>query len=355
MSLNFRKVRKIEVRQVETSPGGEDFQISGKVRMVGSTRTGSNEQFGTSQGASSSISGRELNRDALTVVRDRNQLPARDSAGTNQTARISGTAQRFGGFGVSGNASGSGSSAGSRNNTLDSRGRAQVTSNVTSGGYQQYGNEMVRTGGRGALKIEVEKTNIPTQPTGERRKIKIETEKVNIPKPVTKGRRVIRIEGEKEDQAESNLRDRSQEKEKVVETKVDHSECQRRIRELEAIIREQEKEINTLVLEHEKEIKQKDAEFNRMVAEYEKKLKEKEDEFNKRYAQLEKEKDDKYNKMVAEYEKRLKEKDDKYNKMVSDYEKKLKDLNDKFNKMVADYEKIIKEKDDKFNKTVSQY
>ena len=300
-------------RKVELNPqtsGGDAFQISGKARMIGSTRTGSNEQYGTSQAASSSISGRELNRDALTVVRDRNQLPARDSAGANQTTRVSGTAQRLGGFGVSGSASGSGSSAGSRNNTLDSRtgGRAQVTTNVTMGGYQQVGEgEMVRSGGSGRLgiyteksniptatsgerrkiKIETEKVNIPTAPTGGRRKIKIETEKVNIPKPVTKGRRVIRIEGEKEDQADMNLRDRSQEKEKVpIEKLPDHTECQRRIRELEAIIREQEKEINTLILEHEKEIKQKDAEFNKMVAEYEKKLKEKEDEFNKRYATI---------------------------------------------------------------------
>ena len=221
MSSNFRKVRKVELNP-QTS-GGESFQVSGKARMVGSTRTGSNEQFGISQGASSSISGRELNRDALTAVRDRNQLPARDSAGANQTTRVAGSSLRFGGFGASGSASGSGSSMGSRNNTIEQtstrtqagQGGAQVTTNVASGGYTQMGDEMVRTGGRGKLgiytekvnvpqetsgerrkiKIETEKVNIPTQPTGGRRKIKIETVKENIPKPVTKGRRVIRIEG----------------------------------------------------------------------------------------------------------------------------------------------------------------
>ena len=81
MSLNFRKVRKIEVRQVETSPqssGGEELQVSSKSRVIGSARNGSNEKLDISQAAVSSVSGRELNRDALTVVRDRNQLPARD-------------------------------------------------------------------------------------------------------------------------------------------------------------------------------------------------------------------------------------------------------------------------------------
>jgi hypothetical protein len=85
-------------RRIQLNPqasGNEVVQSSTtKVRTIGSTRNGSKDKFVTSQAASSSISGRELNRDALTqVVRDRNQVPARGSAnaGGNKTTQISKT------------------------------------------------------------------------------------------------------------------------------------------------------------------------------------------------------------------------------------------------------------------------
>ena len=109
-SKDFQAVKRM--RQVRLNPQASGNQVvqssTTKVRTIGSTRNGSKDKFMTSQAASSSISGRELNRDALTqVVRDRNQVLARDSAnaGGSQTTKISRT--RIG-LGSSGSSSGNG-------------------------------------------------------------------------------------------------------------------------------------------------------------------------------------------------------------------------------------------------------
>ena len=306
-SNDFQVVKKSRFVGLNPQTSGGNYAGSSttKGRTIGSTRTGGNDNFVLNQGASSSFSGRELNRDALTSVRDRNQIPAR-------------------GLG----AAGSGTS--SRTSQL---GRAQVTTNVSmGGGYEQVSNdEVVRRGGAGRLRIDTEKVNIPTTsseqykfkseyeksniptrsseqnkiriidekvniPTAssnernkikivnekvnipvansrERRKIKIETVKENIPKPVAKGRRRIFIEGEKEDQPEGNLRDRQQVAEKPIQLDkktlkeqlipIWIQECKvkdsgrftikgdnRRIKELEARIAELEK----IIVEKDKEI-----------------------------------------------------------------------------------------------------
>ena len=95
-SQDFQVVKR--VRRVRLNPQTSEHEVvqssTTKVRTIGSTRNGSKDKFVTSQAASSSISGRELNRDALTqVVRDRNQVPARGSAnaGGNKTTQISKT------------------------------------------------------------------------------------------------------------------------------------------------------------------------------------------------------------------------------------------------------------------------
>ena len=95
---------------------------------------------------------------------------------------------------------GSGSSAGIKTNTKESvtQSGAKITTNVSMGGYEVSENgQMVRTGGKGSLKIKSEKVNVPAQPTGERRKIGIYTEKVNIPQQPTGDRRKIGIYTEK--------------------------------------------------------------------------------------------------------------------------------------------------------------
>ena len=106
-SKDYQVVKRM--RKVQLNPqtsGGDAVNFSAKVKTIGSTRTGGNDRFAITQGASSSISGRELNRDALTQVRDRNQLPARGGAsGESQTTNVSRTVQRFG-FGSSGSGSG---------------------------------------------------------------------------------------------------------------------------------------------------------------------------------------------------------------------------------------------------------
>ena len=104
-SKDFQVVKRM--RRIQLNPqtsGGEDVKSSTKVKKIGSTRTGSKEKFVATSGTSATVSGRELNRDALTIVRDRNQLPARDSSknsGGNQISKESRTVQRFG-FGASG-------------------------------------------------------------------------------------------------------------------------------------------------------------------------------------------------------------------------------------------------------------
>ena len=106
-SKDFQVVKRM--RRVRLNPqtsGGDTVTSSTKVKTIGSTRTGSKEKFGISQGASTQISGRELNRDAWTIVKDRNQLPGRDTnAGASQTTKVSRTIQRTG-FGSSGSAIG---------------------------------------------------------------------------------------------------------------------------------------------------------------------------------------------------------------------------------------------------------
>ena len=106
-SKDYQVVKRM--RKVQLNPqtsGGDAVNFSAKVKTIGSTRTGGNDRFAITQGASSSISGRELNLDALTQVRDRNQLPARGGAsGESQTTNVSRTVQRFG-FGSSGSGSG---------------------------------------------------------------------------------------------------------------------------------------------------------------------------------------------------------------------------------------------------------
>ena len=66
-SKDYQVVKKM--RKVQLNPqtsGGDAVKSSTKVKMIGSTRTGSNDRFAITQGASSSVSGRELNLDALT-------------------------------------------------------------------------------------------------------------------------------------------------------------------------------------------------------------------------------------------------------------------------------------------------
>ena len=105
-SKDFQVVKRM--RRVQLNPqtsGGDSIKTSTKVRTIGSTRTGSKEKFGISQGASATVSGRELSREAVTKVRDRTQLLGRDAnnSGESQTTKVSRT--RFG-FGSSGNESG---------------------------------------------------------------------------------------------------------------------------------------------------------------------------------------------------------------------------------------------------------
>ena len=105
-----KRMRRIQLKP-QTS-GGEEVKSSTKVRTIGSTRNGSKDRFAVTQGASDSVSGRELNRDALTIVRDRNQLPVRDSSNTGgnqvsietRTVQVTSRLQRTGSSGSSGSA-----------------------------------------------------------------------------------------------------------------------------------------------------------------------------------------------------------------------------------------------------------
>ena len=128
-SKDFQVVKRMRKVQLKPQGSGGEVLKSSKVKTIGSTRTG--ERFGISQ-TSATVSGRELNRDALTSVKDRIQLPGRDSASGMNQSSISRTVQRFG-------VSGSGSSLTAQGGSRFGAGASGNGNGLTAQGGSRFG------------------------------------------------------------------------------------------------------------------------------------------------------------------------------------------------------------------------
>ena len=90
-SQEYRIVKKSRriAKGVPQEGGNEMITKTSRIRMIGST--GGEGNYITQQESSSFAGDRRLDRDALTVVRDKNQMPVRASAGMGQTTSLSKT------------------------------------------------------------------------------------------------------------------------------------------------------------------------------------------------------------------------------------------------------------------------
>ena len=169
-----------------SSEGGNGRLGSGIRRSnegASSSRTGSRDSG--SRGAGASTAGEQRTRtlkvEGKTTMQGFEQEGGQGSI-RNQTQKVRGSNPR-GGNSRPGSGSGSrGSNAGEQRTTTHRyEGKAKVTTNITSEGYEHDApDRFTRQDLQGRLKIETEKVNIPTE-SSEQTKIKIVEEKTNIP------------------------------------------------------------------------------------------------------------------------------------------------------------------------------